>query len=140
MPALSEVAVGTRVPERAELVDQERVLRYAGASGDFNPLHWDPEFAAGVSPTGGVIAHGMLSMGLVSAAVADWAGGAECVRSLSASFRAPCPVGETLTIGGEVIEVDEDEATATLAVWAVLPDGSAVVDRRRSRATAALRR
>lgn len=138
MPALSDVAVGTRIPERHETVDQDRLIRYAGASGDFNPLHWDADFAARVSPTGGVIGHGMLSMGLVSAAVTAWAGGPEHVRSVSASFRAPCPVGQTLAIGGEVVDVDSGAGTATLAVWAELPDGSAVVDRRRSRAVVVL--
>ena len=138
MPRRDEVDVGTQIPERAETVDQDRLIRYAGASGDFNPLHWDPEFAAQVSPTGGVIGHGMLSMGLVSAAVTSWAGGPQHVRSISASFRAPCPVGQTLSIGGEVVAVDDDAGTVTLAVWAELPDGAAVVDRKRSRAVVAL--
>lgn len=138
MPALAEVSVGGRLPERSETLDQARLIRYAGATGDFNPLHWDPEFAAKVSPTGGVIAHGMLSMGLVSALVTEWAGGSEKVRSLSASFRAPCPVGATVRIGGEVVGVDAEARTATVAVWAELPDGGKVIDRRRSRAVVAL--
>lgn len=138
MPVFSDVSVGDRLPERSETVDQARLIRYAGASGDFNPLHWEPEFAAKVSPTGGIITHGMLTMGLVSALVTDWADGPANVRSLSASFRAPCPVGATVTIGAEVLELDEPTRTATLAVWAELPDGSKVIDRRRSRAIIAL--
>lgn len=138
MPALGEVEAGQRLPTRTETIDQERVLRYAGASGDFNRLHWDPGFAAEVSPTGGVISHGMLSMGLVSALVTEWAGGAERVQSISASFRAPCPVGATLHLGGEVLEVDEGARTATLRIWAELDDGAKVVDRRGSRAVVRL--
>ncbi|MFO8076173.1 MAG: MaoC family dehydratase [Actinomycetota bacterium] len=138
MRRLVDVAVGEALPERVAHLDQERVLRYAGASGDYNRLHWDPAFAARVSPTGAVIAHGMLSLGLLSAAVTDWAGGPEHVRSLSASFRAPCPVEATLRLGGEVLEIDAEAATATLAVWAALADGAAVIDRRRSRAVVAL--
>jgi acyl dehydratase len=138
MPRFDEVKVGDLLPERAELVDQARLVRYAGASTDFNPLHWDPGFAGQVSPTGGIIAHGMLNMGLVSALVTSWAGGPERVRSLSASFRAPCPVGSTLTIGAEVVGLDDAGRTATLAVWAELPDGARVVDRRRSRAVVTL--
>ncbi len=133
-----QVRVGQRIPAREHTLDQERLIRYAGASGDFNRLHWDAEFAKGVSPTKGVIAHGMLSMGLVSAAVTAWAGGPERVKSLSASFRAPCPVGATVTVGGEVVELDEAERTATLAVWAELVDGSKAVDRRASRAVVQL--
>lgn len=126
-------SVGDLLPERTVTVTQETVIRYAGASGDFNPLHWDPAVAAGVSPTGGVIAHGMLSMGLVASVVADWAGGPQHVRSLKASFKAPCPVGATVTVGGAVVELGDD-GTATLAVWARTDDGAKVVDARGSRA------
>jgi acyl dehydratase len=138
VPAFDEVEVGQQIPTGSQTIEQSDLIRYAGASGDFNPLHWDPEFAAGVSPTGGIIAHGMLNMGLVSRVVTAWAGGPDRVKALSASFRAPCPVGATVTIGGEVIELDEDARTATLAVWAVLDDGGKVVDRRSSRAVVAL--
>ena len=132
MPALDDVAVGTRIPQRRETLDQARLIQYAGASTDFNPLHWQEEFASQVSPTGGVIAHGMLNMGLVSATVTDWAGGPDRLLSMTASFRRPCPVGATVTYGGEVLEVDADAGTAKLSVWAELEDGTAVVDRRRS--------
>jgi acyl dehydratase len=138
MPSFDEVKVGDRLPEWSERLDQAWLIRYAGASTDFNPLHWDPGFAGQVSPTGGVIAHGMLNMGLISAVVTAWAGGPERLRSLSASFRAPCPVGSRVLIGGEILELDETERTVTLAVWAELEDGSRVVDRRRSRAVVSL--
>lgn len=138
MPSLSEVAVGDRLPERRETLDQARLLRYAGASGDWNPLHWDPEFAGRVSPTGGVIAHGMLNLGVLSALVTDWAGDAERVRALKATFRGACPVGATVAYGAEVVGVDAESATATLSLWAVLEDGTKVVDRRTSRAVVTL--
>ncbi|MPZ89705.1 MAG: dehydratase [Nitriliruptorales bacterium] len=138
MPKLDEVKVGDQIPGITETLDQARLIQYAGASGDFNPLHWQQEFAAHVSPTGGVIAHGMLNVGLVSRALTGWAGGPEHVRSLSASFRAPCPVGASVTVGGEILEIDPQARTATLAVWAELPDGSRIVDRKRSRAVVAL--
>lgn len=138
MPRYDEVEVGQQLPVETQTIDQELLIRYAGASGDFNPLHWQEEFAAEVSPTGGVIAHGMLNMGLVSRLVTAWAGGPENVRRLATSFRAPCPVGATVTIGGEVVELDPDERTASLSVWVELPDGKKVVDRRRSRAVVQL--
>lgn len=138
MPRYDDVAVGQEIPSETEVIDQAQLIRYAGASGDFNPLHWEDEFAAEVSPTGGVIAHGMLNAGLVSRVVTAWAGGPEKVKRLSTSFRAPCPVGSTVTIGGEVVETDPQERTATLSVWVELPDGGKVVDRRRSRAVVQL--
>ena len=138
MPAFDEVQVGDQIPAASQTIDQAQLIVYAGASGDFNPLHWSQEFASQVSPTGGIIAHGMYNMGLVSRAVTAWAGAPENVLKLSANFRAPCPVGSTVTFGGEVIEVDEAQRTATLAVWAELEDGSKVVDRRASRAVVKL--
>jgi acyl dehydratase len=138
MPAFDELEVGQQIPERRETLDQGKLIMYAAASGDYNPLHWDPDFAANVSPTGGIIAHGMLNMGLVSRVITEWAGGPEKVKHLSASFRAPCPVGSTVTFGGEVVDKDPEARTATLAVWAELEDGSKVVDRGRSRAVVQL--
>jgi acyl dehydratase len=138
MPAFDDVQVGDEIPGDKQTLEQGQLIMYAGASGDYNPLHWDPAFASQVSPTGGIIAHGMLTMGILSRVVTAWAGGPERVKHLSASFRAPCPVGVTVTFGGEVAEKDERERTVTLAVWAELEDGSKVIDRRRSRAVVQL--
>jgi acyl dehydratase len=138
MPRFSEVEVGQQIPWQTQTVEQAQLIAYAGASGDFNPLHWQEQFAADVSPTGGIIAHGMLTMGLVARVVTAWAGGPDRVTHLSASFRAPCPVGATVVLGGEVVALDAQARTAHLAVWAELEDGSKVIDRRRSRATVVL--
>ena len=138
MPKFEQVSVGDTIPTQTQTIEQGNLIAYAAASGDLNPLHWDPGFAANVSPTGGIIAHGMLNMGIVSRVVTQWAGGPEKVKHLSASFRAPCPVGATVSFGGEVIEVDDAARTATLAVWAELPDGAKVVDRKASRAVVQL--
>ncbi|HEX6255700.1 MAG TPA: MaoC/PaaZ C-terminal domain-containing protein [Euzebyales bacterium] len=133
-PGAGGLAMGDALPERTVTLDQATLIRYAGVSGDLNPLHWDPAFAATFSPTGGVIAHGMLAMGLLSALLTDWLGDAGRVRSMSCQFRAACPVGATVTLGGEVTGVDEAEDTATVAIWARLDDGAKVIDRRTSRA------
>ncbi|CAN5323881.1 MaoC/PaaZ C-terminal domain-containing protein [soil metagenome] len=138
MPRLADLRVGARVAEQRETLDQARLLRYAGASCDFNRLHWDTEFAARVSPTGGVVAHGMLNLGILSGVVTAWAGGPERVRSLRATFRAACPVGAVVSYGAEVVALDEAANTATLSVWAELPTGQRVIDRRTSRAVVSL--
>lgn len=130
--------MGDEVVSRTITLDQAALVAYAGASGDRNPLHWDPAFAAAVSPTGGVIAHGMLSMGVLSGLVTDWAGGPERVRALSATFKAPWPVGATVTFTATVTAIDPADGTVTLGLSAVLPDGAKVVDRGRSRAVVAL--
>lgn len=134
MPRFEEVEVGQRIPPRTQALDQARLIHYAGASGDYNPLHWDPEFAQRVSPTKGIIAHGMLNMGILSTTVTDWAGGPEKIAHLAVSFRAPCPVGSTVTYGAEVIALDPQHRTATLSIWAELEGGERIIDRRKSRA------
>ena len=135
---MTRLAQGQRLPERSVTLDQATLIRYAGISEDFNPLHWDADFAAAVSPTGGVIAHGMLSMGMLSGVLTDWLGDAGRVRSMACQFKAPCPVGVTVVLGGEVIDVDTDAGEATVRIWARTTDGAKVVDQRTSRAVVAL--
>jgi acyl dehydratase len=60
-------------------VTRADLVRYAGASGDFNPIHWSDRVAVAVGLPG-VIAHGMLTMGLMTRAVAEWTGDAEVVE------------------------------------------------------------
>ena len=129
-PAL---ALGDTMPPREHTIEQADLIRYAGAAGDFNRLHWDTDYAATASPTGGVIVHGMLNLALLLRAVGDWAGGDDRLLSTVVSLRAPCPVGSTVTLSAEVTEVDEQAGTAVLAVGVALPDGAPVLDPKRSR-------
>ena len=89
-------------------------VMYAGASGDMNPLHYDEGFAAEVSPTGGIIAHGMYSMGLASRLLTEWAGGPEHVEEVSVRFTKPWPLGTTTTFKGEVKRVEDGVTTVSL--------------------------
>lgn len=111
---MSDVTVGTRLGPLKVAHDLATSVMYAGASGDMNPLHYDPEFAALVSPTGGVIAHGMYSMGLASRLLTEWAGGPEHVAQVSVRFTKPWPLGTTSTFTGEVTEVGDDEIVVEL--------------------------
>ena len=70
------------------------LVRYAGASGDFNPIHWSDRVATGVGLPG-VIAHGMFTMALVGRAVTAWAGAADAVVEYSVRFSRPVPVPDT---------------------------------------------
>lgn len=126
--------VSDRTPDHVEVLDQARVLRYAGAATDFNPVHWDPDFAATASPTGTPIVHGMLLLGILGDLAATLADGPDRVLSLRATFRAPCPVGARVTFAAEVVATDPDAGTATLSLQATLEDGTGLVDPRRSRA------
>jgi acyl dehydratase len=100
-------------------------VAYAAASGDLNPLHYDQEFAAGVSPTGGIIAHGMYSMGLASRALTVAAGGPDAVESIEVRFTKPWPLGATASFGGEVREVADGVATVRLR--GQLEDGTVIL-------------
>ena len=75
-------------------VTRADLVRYAGASGDFNPIHWSERFATGVGLPG-VIAHGMFTMALVGRAVTHWAGAADAVIEFSVRFSRPVPVPDT---------------------------------------------
>jgi acyl dehydratase len=101
--------------ETLEPLEQRSTLTtsvmYAGASGDMNPLHYDEGFAAQVSPTGGIIAHGMYSMGLASRLLTEWAGGPEHVEEVSVRFTKPWPLGTTTTFKGEVKGTGDDGLT-----------------------------
>jgi acyl dehydratase len=83
------------------------LVRYAAASGDLNQIHWSDRVAAAVGLPG-VIAHGMLTLGLVGAAVAEWTGGAE-VLELGAKFTSPVVVPDDED--GVVVEVAAREVT-----------------------------
>jgi acyl dehydratase len=75
-------------------VTRADLVRYAGASGDFNPIHWSDRVATGVGLPG-VIAHGMFTMALVGRAVTTWAGAAGAVVEYSVRFSRPVPVPDT---------------------------------------------
>jgi acyl dehydratase len=91
-------------------VRRSDLVRYAGASGDFNPIHWSQRVATEVGLPG-VIAHGMYTLGLAGRAVAEWAGGADRVVELGGRFTKPVVVpddesGVVVEVAGEVKPTD----------------------------------
>ena len=129
------IQVGTQLPEQVFYVNRELLKRYADASGDQNPIHQDETFAINVGLPN-VIAHGMLTMGLVGQYVANWAGGSAQVKEYSARFTKPVIVPEGvkvgLTVHATVAEVLADGAirldlTATSAGVKVLGMAKALV-------------
>ena len=100
----TRVQVGDALPEVAETVERLDLIRYAGASGDFNPIHWSDEIARAVGLPG-VIAHGMYSMAVAARMVSGWAGDPAAIKRLKVRFSAMIEPGQTLTAKGEVAEV-----------------------------------
>ncbi len=102
MTGPADVAVGTELPERVFRVTRADLVRYAGASGDFNPIHWNDEVAKAVGLPG-VIAHGMYSMGVAARMVSGWAGDPAAVKRhrVLIRFHAEDEKGEKVLSKGE---------------------------------------
>ncbi len=112
--------VGAALPGLSVRLTRESLVRYAGASGDFNPIHYS-DHAATALGLPGVVAHGMLTMGVALRAVTDWAGPDARLVSYGVRFTKPVPVpddgvGAELEVGGSVSAVDEETVTVTLDV------------------------
>ncbi|RSS54920.1 MaoC family dehydratase [Streptomyces sp. WAC01280] len=86
--AYDEVEVGTELPARNFPVTRATLVRYAGASGDFNPIHWNEKFAVEVGLPD-VIAHGMFTMAEAIRVVTDWAGDPAAVVEYGVRFTKP---------------------------------------------------
>ncbi len=114
MRAPTTVAVGDTHQGRVlGPITQTDIVRFAGAGGDFNPLHHDAEFArhAGFPRP---IAMGQFQAGLLAGWVSDWLG-VEHLRSIEVRFIAPLVIGDTISLSGEVTSVEQTDA-GTVAV------------------------
>jgi acyl dehydratase len=134
-PDLASLAVGDVVAERAFELTRDSLVRYAGASGDFNPIHWNERFATSVGLRN-VIAHGMFTMALAVRVVTDWAGDPGAVVEYGVRFTRPVvvpdPDGATLCVEGAVRAVRDDglievDLTTTVEGQTVLAKARAVV-------------
>jgi acyl dehydratase len=122
----AQVAVGDKLDPVSEPIERLDLIKYAGASGDFNVIHWNDELARSVGLPG-VIAHGMYSMGVAARMVAAYAGDPGAVKRLKVRFSAMILPGQTLTAGGEVAEVDG--CRVTLRFWADDDKGNRVLSK-----------
>ncbi|MEV4148400.1 MaoC family dehydratase [Amycolatopsis sp. NPDC049691] len=104
--------VGDELPAIEVRVTREQLVRYAGASLDFNPIHWNEAFAKDVGLPD-VIAHGMLTMALAGRVVTDWLGDPARLIDLSARFTRPVvvpntPEGALVEFSGKVGALNDD--------------------------------
>jgi acyl dehydratase len=120
-PRRIEVAVGDGLPGLQVRVTRTGLIRYAGASGDFNPIHWNERVAreAGLP---GVIAHGMLTMALATRLVTAWAGDPGSVVECAVRFTRPVLVpddaeGALVELSGKVAQ-RRDDGTVVVAITA----------------------
>ena len=127
-------AVGDELPALVVAVTRAQLVRYAGASGDFNPIHWNETAATSVGLPG-VIAHGMLTMALAGRLVTDWAGDPAAVLELGVTFTRPVLVpdsaGAILELTGIIRAIDEAADTARIDIKAVF-EGQTVLAKARA--------
>jgi acyl dehydratase len=105
---MADLNVGDQIPELSVTPDKYLPHRYAGASGDFNPIHIDPEFAKAVGLPNNIL-HGLYSMGLVARANAALSGGdPRALKRLSVQFRGMGAPEQEIVVSGTVKSVDGD--------------------------------
>ena len=140
MRAFADVAVGDQIPAETYQLNRETLVRYAGAGGDFNRIHWNERFAKSVGLPD-VIAHGMLTMAEAARLVTRWSGDPGSVIDYGVRFTRPIVVadgdvadgqgGATLTVSGVVKDRNEDDRTVTVTLTATV-DGQTVLAKARA--------
>ncbi|MDO2935446.1 MaoC family dehydratase [Paeniglutamicibacter sulfureus] len=137
MPDFDTLEKGQPIGTTTIFVNRADLVRYAGASGDFNPIHWNERFATEVGLPG-VIAHGMFTMGSAVQLVSDWAGNPGAVIDYQTRFTKPVPVadpagsnpsdfeGTAIEIAGAIGALDAEARTARVDLT-VSVDGTKVL-------------
>lgn len=117
MPVIENLTKGDVVATRTIDIQRADLIRYAGVSGDYNPIHWS-EATAQQAELPGVIAHGMLSMGLVVDLVSEWTNNPVAIIDYQTRFSAMVPVEETTHTSDPARPFDNPNAGAQLDVTA----------------------
>jgi acyl dehydratase len=107
---MAKLEVGAQIPELRVTPDKYLTIRYAGASGDFNPIHTDEEFARAAGLPGRIL-HGLWTMAQVARAQTDAAGGPEHLKRLSVQFRGMGIPEQELVVTGTVREAGDGRVT-----------------------------
>ena len=122
---IAALEVGQVIGKTEFLLTRDSLVRYAGASGDFNSIHYRDDVAVSVGLPG-VLAHGMLTMGVAVQVVVDWLGDAGRVIDYGVRFTKPVLVdatdGAVLVISGAIAEIDLEAKTARVDLTTVFND------------------
>jgi acyl dehydratase len=109
-----DVQVGDEIPKLVTApVTHLQLVRYAGASGDFNPLHTDPKIGEMIG-TGGIIAHGMLIMGFVGQMLSDYIG-PQALKKFGVRFKGMTHLDDEITCTGTITEKYEENGEGRIA-------------------------
>jgi acyl dehydratase len=119
---IASLEVGQEIGSTEFLLTRDSLVRYAGASGDFNQIHYRDDVAAAVGLPG-VLAHGMLTMGAAVQVAVDWAGNAGAVIDYQVRFTKPVVVdpveGAVLVVTGKIGEIDAENKVVRVDLEAV---------------------
>jgi len=99
----------------SEKVDRYRAIYYAGASGDYNPIHIDPEFGKLVGLNGAIL-QGLCTLAFAAKTVTDWAGDPGKLKKIKCRFSAPVMMEDTISFQGTVADVQKGLARVNLQV------------------------
>lgn len=134
---MTSLEIGTVVAERTVHLTRASLVRYAGASGDFNPIHYNDAVAERVGLPG-VLAHGMLTMGLAVETIVEWLGDSGRILEYGVRFTRPVVVdaetGADVTVVAKVGAVEDDAVRIDLTVS---HDGTTVLGKAQVRVRAA---
>jgi acyl dehydratase len=124
MPVFSELAVGQELPTLTKTPDREQLVKYAAGSGDFNPLHYDPDFPQ-AQAIGDNIVHGRLKYAALGQLVSDWLEHDGWVRRIVVQYRGMDVRGQPFTCHGRITDLREegDLQIVELDVWVEGADG-----------------
>ena len=124
MPGLATLAVGDELPPITRTLDRLQLVLYAAGSGDFNPLHYDPDFPQ-ARQIGDNIVFGRLKYAALGQLVSDWLGHQGFIRRISASYRGMDRRGQSFTCRGRVtgLRQERGQRIAELELWTEGSDG-----------------
>lgn len=125
VPKIIELEVGQVIGTTEFLLTRDSLVRYAGASGDFNSIHYRDDVAAAVGLPG-VLAHGMLTMGAAVQVAVDWVGDAGRILDYQVRFTKPVVVdpvlGATLVVTGTIGAIDAEARTVRIDFEAIFDE------------------
>ena len=124
MPSFADLAVGDELPPLTKSLDRADLVKYAAGSGDFNPLHFDPEFPQ-AREIGDNIVHGRLKYAALGQLVSDWLEHQGWVRRLSAQYRGMDRRGAPFSCRGRVSALSEEAGLGVveLELWTESAEG-----------------
>ncbi len=127
MTFFEDVAVGTEIPALEKNPTPRQLVMYAGASGDYNPIHYDRD-AAAARGLPGIVVHGQLVSACLMQLLTDWLGTEGTLKKYSVSYKAMTFPGERLMLRGQATKKSEyGDGLVTLSIWAENPRGDKTV-------------